>query len=79
MTNKETVKKNLELTFEFVHQILDNPKLAEQLPDTCEIDFIEKDFSSQSEHELTKKKLIKVNHNFEIVGKPPITKKRKVA
>lgn len=79
MTNKETVQKNIELTFDFVRQIINDPKLAEQLPDKCEIDFIDKDFSSHIEGDLTKKRLIKVNHNFEIVGESLTTKKKKVA
>lgn len=69
MTNKETVGKNIELTFDFVRQIIDNPKLAEQLPDKCEIDFVEKDFSSLTEKELSTKKLVKVNHTFDIIAK----------
>ena len=72
MTNKETIKKNIELTFEFVRQIIDNPKLLDYFPDKCEIEFIEQDFSSLSEKELTTKKLVKVNHTFDIItGKKP--------
>ena len=68
MTNKEKIQRDIELTFDFIRLIIDNPKLAEQLPDKCEIDFIEKDFSSFTEKKLTKKQLIKVNHTFEIVN-----------
>jgi hypothetical protein len=68
MTNKEIVQKNIELTFDFIRQIIDNPQLAEQLPDKCEIDFIEKDYSTLNENELSRKKLIKVNHIFELVN-----------
>ncbi|MBS4028603.1 MAG: hypothetical protein KGZ58_08190 [Ignavibacteriales bacterium] len=67
MTNKETVQKNIELTFDFVRQIIDNPAVVEQLPDKCDIDFIEKDFTLLTEKELTKKRLIKVDHTFEVV------------
>ena len=67
MTNKETIQKNIELTFDFVRQIIDNPQLAEQLLDNCEIDFIEKDFSLKTEQELNKKQLLKVNHVFDFV------------
>ncbi len=37
MTNKEIVNRNIGLTFDFVKQIIDDPALAEQLPDTCGI------------------------------------------
>ncbi|MEO8210260.1 MAG: hypothetical protein ABI840_06840 [bacterium] len=67
MTNKETVRKNIELTFDFVRQIIDEPHIAQQLPDKCDIDFIEKDFTLLSENDLKKKNLIKVNHTFEII------------
>ncbi|MFA4851554.1 MAG: hypothetical protein WC868_10460 [Bacteroidales bacterium] len=67
MTNKEKIQRDIELTFDFIRQIIDNPRLAEQLPDKCEIDFIEKDFTSLTEKDLTKKQLIKVNHTFDIV------------
>ncbi len=68
MTNTETIRKNIELTFDFVRQIIDNPQIAKQLPDKCEIDFIERDFSSLIDKELKRKQLVKVNHTFEIVA-----------
>ena len=68
MTNKEVVNKNIELTFDFIRQIIKNPAIAEQLPDKCEIDFIEKDFSAITEKQLAKKELIKVSHAFEIIN-----------
>jgi hypothetical protein len=67
MTKKETIRKNIELTFDFVRQLIENPKLAESLPAKCEIEFIEKDYSSYAEKELKGKKLIKVQHNFELI------------
>ncbi len=67
MTNKETVRKSLELTFDFVRQIIDNPSIVNQLPDKCEIEFIDKDFSSLSEDELAQKNFLKVNRSFEVV------------
>lgn len=67
MTSKEKIQKDIELTFDFIRLIIDNPKLAGQLPDKCEIEFIEKDFTSLTEKELTKKQLIKVNHTFDII------------
>lgn len=75
MTNRETVRKNIGLTFDFVRYLITNPQLAEQLPDKCEIDFIESDFSSLTDKELTSKKLVKVNHTFDIITKrkPRIT------
>lgn len=73
MTNKEKIQRDIELTFDFVRQIIENQKLAEQLPSKCEIDFIEKDYTALTEKELTRKQLIKVNHTFELVKKKKIT------
>ena len=69
MTNKEIVNRNIGLTFDFVKQIIDDPALAEQLPDTCEIDFIEKDFVSKNRENNSKKYLVKVKNTFEVVKK----------
>jgi len=73
MTKKETIRKNIELTFDFVRQLINNPKLAETLPDKCEIEFIEKDYSSHTEKELKGKRLIKVQHNFELIKNPSLS------
>jgi len=61
--------KNIGLTFDFVRQIIDNPELAYKIPDKCEIDFIESDFSALAEKALSTKKLIKVSHTFDIISK----------
>ncbi len=44
MTKKETVNRNIGLTFDFVREIIKNPSIINDLPETCEIEFIEKDF-----------------------------------
>lgn len=67
MTKKETIAKNIELTFDLVRQIVDNPKIAEGFPDKCEIEFIEKDYSTHTEADLKNKWLIKVEHNFTLI------------
>ena len=67
MTNKEVVNRNIGLTFDLVKAIIENPKLAEQIPDNCEIEFIEKDFVTTTELDGKKKYLIKVNNSFELI------------
>lgn len=42
MTNKETIHRNIGLTFDFVRYLIKNPKEAEKLPDNFELEFIEK-------------------------------------
>ena len=72
MTNKETVERNIGLTFDFVNHLIDNPTLAENLPDDFKLEFIEKDFPNiekkgQSELEpKVKRKYVRVRNTFEI-------------
>ncbi len=68
MTKKEIIQKNIELTFDFINYLIEHPHIAEQLPNKCEIEFIESNFSHLKEKSLEKKKLIKVSHTFDIVG-----------
>ncbi len=67
MTNKEIINRNIGLTFDFVKQIIDNPSIAEQLPDNCEIEFIEKDFTSKNSTDVDNKYLVKVKNAFELL------------
>lgn len=69
MTNKETINRNIELTFDFVKQIIDHPSIAEQLPDHCEKEFIEKDYPSKNHTNIDNKYLVKVKNTFEPVNK----------
>ncbi len=72
MTNKETVERNIGLTFDFVNHLIDNLTLAENLPDDFKLEFIEKDFPNiekkgQSELEpKVKRKYVRVRNTFEI-------------
>ena len=81
MTKKEIVNRNIGLTFDFLREIIKNPSLAEQLPDDCEIEFIEKDFPIKSDIKLNNKYIIKVKNVFEPINKvaepQPEYKKRK--
>ena len=44
MTNKETIERNIGLTFDFVNHLIDNKTDLEKLPDNFTIEFVEKDF-----------------------------------
>ena len=44
MTNKETIKRNIGLTFDFVNHLIDDQSELEKLPDNFTVEFIEKDF-----------------------------------
>ena len=72
MTNKETVERNIGLTFDFVNHLIDNPILAENLPHDFKLEFIEKDFPNFEKKEQVeldskvKRKYVRVRNTFEI-------------
>ena len=72
MTNKETIERNLGLTFDFVNYLIDNPSVADNLPENFKLEFIEKDFpniekkeQSQSDAKITRK-FVRVRNTFEL-------------
>ncbi|MEO5571826.1 MAG: hypothetical protein ABIT08_00315 [Bacteroidia bacterium] len=69
MTKKETVNRNIGLTFDFVRELIKNPSAALKLPGKCEIEFIEKDFPIKNEKALSHKYIIKVKNVFQPVNK----------
>jgi hypothetical protein len=72
MTNKETIARNIGLTFDFVNYLVDNPSVAENLPNNFKLEFIEKDFPKikkkavlQTDSKVNKK-FVRVRNNFEM-------------
>jgi hypothetical protein len=70
MTNKETVERNIGLSFDFVNHLIDNPNLAENLPENFKLDFIEKDFPNvekkqEEQGSKIKRKYVRVRNSFE--------------
>lgn len=72
MTNKETVERNIGLTFDFVEYLVDNPGATDNLPDKFDLEFVEKDFPKIEKKEgmdvnhLQKKKYVRVRNSFEL-------------
>ena len=74
MTNKELIKRNIGLTFDFVHHLMDHPEVIVKLPKNFKLEFIDKDFTKLEkmdqvqdiESELTKK-YVKVRNDFQII------------
>jgi hypothetical protein len=76
MTNKETVTRNIGLTFDFVSHLADNLSLLETLPDKFKLNFVESDFTITAHQEPSRKnktaikeKFVKVKNTFELAGK----------
>ncbi|MDR1747205.1 MAG: hypothetical protein LBR49_08050 [Tannerella sp.] len=70
MTQKETIERNIGLTFDFVNYLIDNPQEFEKLPDNFELQFIEKDFpklqsaSKQNKKASLPERYVRVNNTF---------------
>ncbi len=68
MTNKETVNRNVGLSFDFIRQIVRNPEMMDKIENNSTIEFLQKDYP---EREKTKQvianKFIKVKRNFELI------------
>jgi len=64
MTNKEIVNRNIGLTFDLIRKIIENPDLADKIPDNSVIEFVEKDFEVRKKS--YPRKLIKVKNEIEI-------------
>jgi len=45
MTHKETVERNIGLTFDFVNYLIENKEEVNKLPDNFKLEFVEKDFT----------------------------------
>jgi hypothetical protein len=74
MTRKEKISKDIHLTFEFLKQVIDNPKILDKIPDGSVLEFIEGDLpqlekSSKKTKSKTKanKKFLKVTSHFEVM------------
>jgi len=73
MTNKETIQRNIGLTFDFVNYLIDNKDEVEILPESFELEFIQKDFSKMefqkevlSNVPVAIKKYVRVKNTFEV-------------
>ena len=44
MTKREEINRNIGLTFDFLRQVVDEPKIINKIPAGSILEFIEKDF-----------------------------------
>ncbi len=68
MTNKETVNRNVGLSFDFLRQIAKNPEIINKIENNSTIEFLQKDYPErESAKHVIADKFIKVKRNFELV------------
>lgn len=72
MTHKETIERNIGLTFDFVNYLIDNKEEIEKLPDNFKLEFIEKDFTKVENKQLQtttptlQNKYVRVKNSFDL-------------
>ena len=71
MTNKETIERNIGLTFDFVNHLINNESELDKLPDNFTVEFVEKDFPkllrkqpANKETPNARKKTVHVKNSF---------------
>lgn len=70
MTNKETVERNIGLTFDFLRQVVKDPSIMDEIPDGSVIDFVEKDYAKKETKVSVKPShYLRVKTQFELVRK----------
>lgn len=70
MTKKERINRNIGLTFDFIRQVIENPKILNDIPNGSELEFVEKDFPKIEKakgRKSKKKKFLRVTSHLEVI------------
>jgi hypothetical protein len=68
MTKKEMVDHNIGLTFDFLREIVRNPKLLRRIKNGSTLKFVQKDLPlPEKKNGHAKSSYVKVNHTFEVL------------
>jgi hypothetical protein len=73
MTRKEKISKDIHLTFEFLRQVVDNPKILDKIPDGSVLEFVEDDrpqkekASKKTKAKIANRKFLRVRSHFEVL------------
>ncbi len=71
MTKKETVNRNIGLTFDFIRQTIKEPTLLSTIPNGSALEFVEKDFAKKEKKifrtKKVKRKYLRVKSTLEVI------------
>ncbi len=73
MTRKEKINRDIGLTFDFLRQAIDNPKILEEIPNGSTLEFVEKDFpktekaSKRAKARSDRRKFLRVKSHLEVI------------
>ncbi len=68
MTKNEKTNRNIGLSFDFLREIVNNPKLLDSVKDGSNIEFVEKDFIKTETKKTKRAKYFKVKSTFESIS-----------
>ena len=57
MTKKEYADRNIGMSFDFIRQIIDQPEIVDTIPDSAELDFMDKYFPIKAKAQPRRKKV----------------------
>jgi hypothetical protein len=71
MTEKERINRNIGLCFDFLRQVVKNPKLLDKIPNGSELEFVDKDFPmiirEEKKKMKSKKKYLRVRTEMDLI------------
>ncbi len=68
MTNKEKIKKDIAISFDFVEQILNNPVMLDKIPSGSLIRFLDTENENREKKvDKGKKQYVRVRKQFEVL------------
>jgi len=75
MTKKETINRNIGLTFDFIRQAVNEPDLLNKIPDGFVLEFVKKDFVKKEKKGSGKKKrkYLRVKSRLEIISSDTVS------
>jgi hypothetical protein len=69
MTNKDQIKKDIVVAFDFAEQIIDNPAILDKIPEGASVTFLD-DENIKTEKladKIPSKKYVSVKRHFEVL------------
>ncbi len=71
MTSKEKINRNIGLCFDFLRQVVKNPKILDSIPNGSELEFVDKDFPmiirTGVRRKNAKRKYLRVKTQIEVI------------
>ena len=71
MTKKERINRHIGLCFDFLRQVVKNPKILDSIPNGSELEFVDKDFPTiirqGVKRKKSRRKYLRVKTQMEVI------------